>query len=376
MKSIIKTTVAVASVLALTSAASIAADSTNTAAEAKPAPKLSELFPDEVIAQGKGVKVMRSAVDEEMANIKASAAARGQPIPPQRLQMIEAQVLDNIIGRQLLAKRATDADKSAGTESAGKKLEAITKNTGGEEALARQLKVAGMTLEQLKAKLAEEETAEAVLNRELKFEVSDADVKTFYDENPNQFEQPELVRAAHVLIGTKDKDGGEMSDAKKKEQRKLAEDILKRAKAGEDFAKLAKEYSDDPGSKDKGGEYTFPRGQMVPDFEAAAFSQDAGQISDIVPTQFGFHIIKTIEKKPAKKITLEEVAGDIKRALRRQGIMKQVPDFMERVAKEAGVEILDKDLKKLIEAQRAAEQDAIKRAEARAAEEAKPATKK
>jgi len=376
MKSILQTTVVAATLLGLASTMSFAAEDTNAAAATKPASKLNELFPDEVVAQGKGVKVMRSTLDDEMSNVKASAAARGTPIPPMRQQLVEAQVLDQIIGRQLLAMRATAADKTTGAESAAKKLESITKNTGGEEALARQLKVAGMTLEQLKAKIVEEETAEAVLNRELKFDVSDADVKKFYDENPNQFEQPELVRAAHILIGTKDKDGSEMSDAKKKDQRKLAEDILKRAKAGEDFGKLAKDYSDDPGSKDKGGEYTFPRGQMVPDFEAKAFSQEPGQISDLVPTQFGYHIIKTLEKRPAKKIALEEISGEIKRVLHRQGVMKQVPDFIEGVMKEASVEILDKDLKKTIEAQRAAEKEAIKRAEARAAEEAKSEPKK
>ena len=80
------------------------------------------------------------------------------------------------------------------------------------------------------------------------------------------------------------------------------EGLLKRARAGEDFAKLAKEYSEDPGSKDKGGEYKFPRGQMVPEFEAAAFSLGTNQVSDIVTTRFGYHIIKLSEKIPARKV--------------------------------------------------------------------------
>ena len=84
------------------------------------------------------------------------------------------------------------------------------------------------------------------------------------------------------------------------------EGLLKRARAGEDFAKLAKEYSEDPGSKDKGGEYKFPRGQMVPEFEAAAFSLKTNQVSDIVTTSFGYHIIKLSEKIPAQKVELRQ----------------------------------------------------------------------
>ena len=83
--------------------------------------------------------------------------------------------------------------------------------------------------------------------------------------------------------------GAELPEDQKKAKRKLADDLLKRARAGEDFAKLAKEYSEDPGSKEKGGEYPpFPRGQMVPEFEAAAFSLNTNQVSDVVTTSYGY----------------------------------------------------------------------------------------
>lgn len=347
----------------------VGAESTN-GNGTKPA-KPFELFND-VIAQGKNVKVTRAALDEELVNIKASAAARGQTIPPQHMRMLEAQVLERLVGRQILNGRATEADRTNGLDNAKKALENITKNSGGDEALKRQLKTVGMTFDELMVKLNEESIAEAVLQRDIKFDVSDDDVKKFYDENPTKFEQPELVRAAHVLIGTREKDGSEMSDEKKKVQRKLAEDVLKRAKAGDDFAKLAADYSEDPGSKDKGGEYTFPRGQMVPEFEAAAFSLEAGKVSDIVTTQYGYHIIKTLEKKPAKKFSLEESAPDIKQWLKRQGMQKQIPAYMENLKKEAAVEILDKDIKKVIDDQNAAEAEMQKSMDSREPEKAEP----
>ena len=136
-----------------------------------------------------------------------------------------------------------------------------------------------------------------------------------------------------------------MSKEVKEAKHKQMEDILKRARSGEDFAKLAKEYSEDPGSKDNGGEYIFPRGQMVPEFEAAAFSLNTNQISDIVTTQYGYHIIKLSEKIPARKIELATVADRVKQSLVLQAIQKQFPAYYAKIKKGAGVEILDERLK-------------------------------
>jgi peptidyl-prolyl cis-trans isomerase C len=323
----------------------LTASAETTNAPAKPM----DLFADEIVAKGDGVKVTRAALDEALITIKASAAARGQRIPPQLVQNLEAQVLSRLIGMQILNQTATEADKKAGAESVQKQLENMKKAAGNEESFARQLKTVGMTQEELVKKMTEEATADVILRRELKVKVADADAKKFYDENPSQFEKQELVRAAHILIGTRSPDGGEMSDEKKKDQRALAEKILKRAKTGEDFGKLAKEFSDDPGSKDKGGEYTFPKGQMVPEFEEKAFSQETNQISDIVTTQFGYHIIKTLEKIPARKIEFAEVSSNIQKFLEDRALQKQVPAYMEKREKDAHVEILDKDLKKIID---------------------------
>jgi parvulin-like peptidyl-prolyl isomerase len=165
-----------------------------------------------------------------------------------------------------------------------------------------------------------------------------------------------MVRAAHILISTRSTDpaaalsGGrpkttELSDDQKAAKKKLAEDLLKRARAGEDFAKLAKEYSEDPGSKENGGEYTFPRGQMMPEFEAAAFSLNTNQISDIVATTYGYHIIKLYEKIPAKKIDFDKEASDIKDYLAQREIQKQFPTYVQGLRKDAGVQILDERLK-------------------------------
>ena len=337
------------SVLALVRSPAAAPAPADPATAAKPAPNAADLFDDVVVAKGKGVEVKRSQLDDAMVSIKSAFSARGQDLPPDEMHRLEQQVLDRLIQIQILLGKATDSDKAAGKETCAKRLEAIRTRAGSEEALNRQLMSVGTTPEELKAKMTQESTAQVVLERELKINVTDADVQKFYDNNPSKFEQAEMVRASHILLSTRDPvTNKDLPDDQKAAKRKKAEDILKRARAGEDFAKLAKEYSEDPGSKDKGGEYKFARGQMVPEFEAAAFSLKTNEISDIVTTQYGYHIIKLSEKIPAKKIDLAKVAPDVKEFLKQQEMQKRQQDlqkYLEKLKKDSAVQILDDSLK-------------------------------
>lgn len=142
---------------------------------------------------------------------------------------------------------------------------------------------------------------EGLLRREIeqKVQVPDEDVRSYYDANKEQIKEPEKFRARHILVDTE----------------KEAKDILTRLKAGEDFATLAKEKSKDPG-KEKGGDLGFfSKGQLIPEFEQATLALEVGQISGVVKTQFGYHIIKLEEKQPAKERTFEEVKDSIRQML-------------------------------------------------------------
>lgn len=119
------------------------------------------------------------------------------------------------------------------------------------------------------------------------------ELERFVEENKMQFE---MVTAQHVLLTTVDEEGNPMPEEQEEEAKKIAEEVLEKALAGEDMGELAAEYSQDPGSKDNGGEYTFPRGQMVPEFEDVAFGGEAGEVhAELVKTMHGYHIIKTVE---------------------------------------------------------------------------------
>jgi len=139
-------------------------------------------------------------------------------------------------------------------------------------------------------------------------QISDDELKLKYQQNIQDYQVPNRVHAQHILFMTVGK-----TDAEVDEIRKKAEDVLKQAKKGAKFDELAKKYSEDPGSKDKGGDLGWlVQGQTVPEFEKAAFSLQPGSISDLVKTQYGFHIIKVLEKETAHTKPFDEVKDSIR----------------------------------------------------------------
>lgn len=330
------------------------ATSTNTNPEAA----MTALFGDPAVAKGKGFEIKRSDLDQVLSGAKANAAAQGQQLPPE----FQAQILNQLIYIQLLLQKANDSDKAEGKKDADEQFALLQKHFGSQEAFDRQLKAVGMTMDQLKNKATQEATAKAALRRELNITISDADAKAYYDSHPGDFERPEMVRVQHILLMTMDPATRQpLGAAQQQAKRKQIDDLLKRARAGEDFTALVKQYSEDPGSKDAGGEYTFARASadpshaMVPEFEAAAFSMQTNQISDVVTTQYGYHIIKLLEKIPAKKEQLTDKIGqssvtvqqNIKDFLTQKKIRQLAPAYVEKIKKESHVEIVDANLKAL-----------------------------
>ena len=155
----------------------------------------------------------------------------------------------------------------------------------------------------------------------------EANIERAYNESIAQYTSPEQVRASHILVKTDGKD-----DAAVKAK---AEDILKQARSGADFAALAKKYSEDEGSAKNGGDLDyFGKGKMVPEFDQVVFTMQPQQISDLVKTQFGYHIIKLFDKKPAKVSTLAEVHQQIHDQLATETARAQAADLAQTIARE------------------------------------------
>jgi peptidyl-prolyl cis-trans isomerase D len=183
-----------------------------------------------------------------------------------------------------------------------------------------------------------------VLDREQarqKIVVPPADVQRYYNDNIQQYQTPEQVRASHILLETAGKNDADV--------KKRAEEILKQVKSGADFAELAKKVSEDKGSAPNGGDLDyFSRGRMVPEFEQAAFSMQPGQISDLVKSQFGYHIIKVVDKKPGSTRTLEEVRPQIQQQLAMetadQRVSQQARDLEKRIRNASDLDTVAKEL--------------------------------
>jgi peptidyl-prolyl cis-trans isomerase D len=160
-------------------------------------------------------------------------------------------------------------------------------------------------------------------------QVSDDQLKVQYQNNIQQYQVPNRVHAEHILFMTVGK-----TDAEVDEIKKTAEDVLKQAKKGAKFEDLAKKYSEDPGSKEKGGDLGWiTQGQTVPEFEKTAFGLDKGQISDLVKTQYGFHIIKVLEKETARTKTFDEVKDSLRAPMILQQADQQAADAADQLAK-------------------------------------------
>jgi peptidyl-prolyl cis-trans isomerase D len=179
--------------------------------------------------------------------------------------------------------------------------------------------------------------------------VADGELEKYYQRHLDRYEIPEQVRAAHILI--RSPQGA--AEAQRQEKRALAEKVLQEAKAGKDFAALARRYSEDPGSAAVGGDLgLFPRGAMVPSFEEAAFALKPGEISGIVESPFGFHVLKAIEHieagvRPLVEVTVEVRAGLLAEKARQLAFEKAMDAYqsnrkaggLEAAAKAAGLPV-------------------------------------
>jgi foldase protein PrsA len=188
--------------------------------------------------------------------------------------------------------------------------------------------------ELLKARGMTEQDVQDILRRQIildkavggNIKITDAQIKSYYDKNHQQFDKPAMTRARHILVP----------------DLKTAQKVEADLKSGKDFASEAKQYSTDPGSRDKGGELGwFRKGQMVPAFESYAFSAPIGQISKPVKSPFGYHIIQVEERKPGSTATLASAHDQIVQQLRSQQESPLIPQFLQGLQSNAKIEVND-----------------------------------
>lgn len=317
---------------------------------ASPETDMTALFGDPLIVKGTGLEIKRSQLDAVASNLKEIFAARGLAAPPN----VEGQALQALIFQQLILNKATEADKTKGQEQFKISVQKLKTgqhltDEGFNQMLDKQLVLRGQTRSQWEKQNIEQATIPFVLERELNISVTDAEAKDYYT-NPNHaadFEQPERVRLADILFLTVDPQTRTPQPTDQQQaKRKKMDDLLKRARGGENFTNLAAQFSEDLASKDNNGELPpLSRDQLGPELAAAAFSLTNNQVSDVIEMASGYCIIKLLEKIPAKKMDYATVADDLKDALKRQKIARQAPAYLQKLKSASAVEILDPKLK-------------------------------
>ena len=337
----------VAGVFSTQAATQNAAPRTNASPEAA----MTALFGDPVVVKGKGFEIKRSELDQVLTSARANAAAQNRQLPPE----YEVMVLNQLLTIQVLLQTATPADQAAGKFEADEQYTNLLQKFSSPDAFDRQLKAVGMTIADLRAKATQEAVAKAALKRALNVNVLEADAKDYYNQHAANFEQPELVHARHILLMTIDPTTrAPLTTNTTVAKHKQILELRKRILAGEDFATLATQYSEDPGSKENGGELPeFPRGQMVAEFDSAAFALGTNQVSEVVTTQYGYHLIKVLEKLPAKKFGFNEMIPQLNETaaayctqkLESDKISLRAPEYVKKLRGDEQVEILDPALK-------------------------------
>jgi peptidyl-prolyl cis-trans isomerase C len=290
----------------------------------------------EVVARVNGEDVSKAEFDRAIAAIEAR---NGGPVPAEQRDQILRSVLDQIVSYKLLIQESKARKVAAPDAEVDARMKEIQGQFPSEDAFKQMLATRKTTIEQVRNDVRQDITVQSLIETEVasKIAVKPEQLTDFYTKNPDQFKQPERVKASHILITVpKGADAATKAQARTK-----AAEILKEVKAGTDFAALAKQHSQDPGSAVNGGDLGFfQQGQMVGPFNEEAFRLAPGAVSELVETDFGFHIIKVAEKQAPRTVPLEEVRPQLEQYLERQNREQQTDAFVNGLKAKGKVEIL------------------------------------
>ncbi|MEH6940245.1 peptidylprolyl isomerase [Bacillus sp. JJ722] len=262
------------------------------------------------------------------------ASVNGDPIKKDEVYDILVKqggevVVDTLINNKIIEKEAEKEGITVSEKEIDKELNSFIEMYGGKDAFNAALEQSGISIDYFKQDIENFLKIEKLLKPSIK--ITEDEKKEFFNQNKESFAQKEQVEASHILVE---------DEAKAKEVQKKLDD-------GEDFAKLAKEYSTDTSNAEKGGELGyFGRGEMVPEFDKVAFATKVGEISEPVKTDFGYHIIKVTDKKAAKEAVYEDHEEKVEKALFDEKLNTEFPTWLEEKKKKYDIEnTLDKEAK-------------------------------
>jgi parvulin-like peptidyl-prolyl isomerase len=295
-------------------------------------------------AEGEGLRITASAVGAKVSRTMAEAAAAGRTLTDRDLNALRGRTLDTMIFVQLVLRRADQSDTNRALFETKSRIDGLIKNAPSPEVFFKTLEQAGYTEESFRRETFEEALVVNIIDREVKrrIRIPDSDIQGYYDSDSERWKKPNQVKAAQIFFATINPETREKLPADLIEtQRKKAQQALAQVKAGTNFATLARQVSEDPTSRERGGEYIFQKGQMFPEFEKAVWDMKPGTLhGEVVTTQFGFHVFQRLEDLPARVIPLTEVADQIRELLIQREMEVRIPEYGDRLRADAKVRLL------------------------------------
>jgi peptidyl-prolyl cis-trans isomerase C len=289
-----------------------------------------------VLARVNGESIERWELEQAVRTVEAQA---GSAVPPDKRDQVLRGVLDELVAYHLLIQESQARKMAVPEADVIAQLKEVRGGFPDEQKFQQALAAQGLSLEQLRKKTRMTLQIVKIIDTEITptIKVPDAEVSAFYKSNLARFAQGETVHASHILLAVPQN----AAPGLKQQAKAKAEQILKEVRGGGDFAKLARENSQDQGSAANGGDLGFfPKQQMDPAFEAAAFSTKPGAVSGVVETPFGFHVIKVHERRAPRTAPFAEVSDQIKEFLVAQQRDAMVLALVDQLKAKAKVEIL------------------------------------
>ncbi len=295
-------------------------------------------IPDGAVATVTGVAITQDDFDKEMARVSSQFSRGGRELKESQMPDIKNRVLETLINRELLYQESQNKGIKVEDADVIQQVDILKKrfpNEDGFKAALIEMKISEAELKsQIRKGIAIQQFVDKNLVQDVK--VSQKEVKDFYQNNPGMFKQPEQIKAGHILIKV---DTQADKSAKDKASKKIKE-IQRKLEDGEDFAALAKEYSEGP-SNVKGGDLGyFERGRMVKPFEDVAFKLKPGEVSGMVETPFGYHLIKVVDKKPESVVSYENAKKRITQYLEQEKKGEVLKRKIEDMRQKADIETL------------------------------------
>ena len=293
----------------------------------------------DVAALVNGEPIISKDLEAEVNGIKQQLTMRGQVPDDKKMATIREKSLQKLIQFELLVQASEKAGVVIAKDEVEKQLNQFKQRVGSDDNFKKMLADQGMTESDVKRQFQKNIAIQQYIELHImkKATIADQVAKDFYIENKKEFEQPDQVKASHILLMVKDDD----TKADKEIKREKLLKIKKQISDGADFAKMAQRFSEGP-SAPKGGDLGFfSRGQMVKPFEKVAFSLMPGDVSDVVETDFGYHLIKVVDKQYAKTVSYEETKGKIKEFLSQQKVNELVENQLAQLHEKAEIKIIE-----------------------------------